>query len=52
MPAYVERQQLDRPRERLRALFVAVLVQAAFAFALFRGLQVEIGSIGERLFSG
>lgn len=43
MPAYAERQQLDRPRERLRALVVAVLVQMAFAIALYRGLQVEIG---------
>jgi len=42
VPAYGERQQLDRPLERLRALFVAVLVQGALAFALFQGLRVEI----------
>ena len=43
MPAYVERHQLDQPRERIRALGVAVLVQTVLAFALFRGLQVDIG---------
>jgi protein TonB len=43
VPAYLERRELDRPRERVRALGVAVLVQAVLAFALFRGLQVDIG---------
>jgi len=42
VPAYVERHELDRPRERVRALGVAVFVQAVLAFALFRGLQVDI----------
>ena len=52
MPAYLERRELDRPRERARALIAAVLLQTVLAIALFRGLQVEFGrrsEVAERL---
>lgn len=39
MPAYAERKQLARPRERIQALAAVVVVQGAIAFALLTGLK-------------
>jgi periplasmic protein TonB len=43
VPAYVERKALVRPRERVRALCLVLLVQLLLGFALVRGLQVQLG---------
>lgn len=42
MPAYAERNKIVRPRERAYALAAVVLVQAALALALIRGLHVDL----------
>jgi protein TonB len=39
VPAYAERKQLARPRERIQALAAVVVVQGAIAFALLTGLK-------------
>ena len=42
MPAYAERRNLGRPRERAYALAAVVCVQLALAFALLTGLRVSV----------
>ena len=42
MPAYVTRRSMVRPRERVRALAAAILLQLAVAALLLRGLQVDL----------
>ena len=42
MPAYLIRHSTVRPRERLRALVAAVLLQLALAALLLRGLEVDL----------
>lgn len=41
MPAYAQRNELARPRERIQALAAVVAVQAAIGFALLTGLKVD-----------
>jgi periplasmic protein TonB len=47
MPAYAQHEGITRPRERIAALAAVVVVQAAFAFALITGLQVDVSRSGE-----
>ena len=52
MPAYASHLSIVRPRERIFALAAVVLVQAALALVLLRGLRVELthpADIVERL---
>lgn len=42
MPAYATHRSIVRPRERAFALAAVVLVQALIAFALLRGLRVDL----------
>ena len=42
MPAYAERRNVGRPRERAFALAAVVCVQAALGFALLSGLRVSV----------
>ena len=41
MPAYAQRNDLARPRERIQALAAVVAVQAVIGFALLTGLKVD-----------
>jgi protein TonB len=41
VPAYAQRNDLARPRERIQALAAVVAVQAAIGFALLTGLKVD-----------
>ena len=41
MPAYAQRNDLARPRERIQALAAVVVVQAAIGFALLTGLKAD-----------
>src|SRR3954454_3960790 len=47
MPAYAEYRRTVRPRERAIALVAVVLVQVGLAFALLRGLNVDVTRPGE-----
>ena len=42
MPAYAQRQDATRPRERAYALAAVVVIQAVLGFALLTGLKVSI----------
>jgi protein TonB len=42
MPAYAQRQDATRPRERVYALAAVVVIQAVLGFALVSGLKVSI----------
>jgi protein TonB len=43
MPAYLQRKTAIRPRERVRALCAAAIVELAVGLMVLRGLQVELG---------
>jgi protein TonB len=47
MPAYADRRRIVRPRERAYALAAVVFVQVLLAFALLRGLNVDVTRPGE-----
>jgi len=47
MPAYAEYRRTVRPRERAIALVAVVLVQVGLAFALLRGLNVDVTRPGQ-----
>jgi protein TonB len=42
MPAYANKRNMVRPRERVTAFAAVVLVQAALAFILLNGLRVDV----------
>jgi protein TonB len=47
VPAYAEHRRTVRPRERAIALGAVAVVQGVVAFALLRGLQVDVARPGE-----
>jgi protein TonB len=47
VPAYAEHRRTIRPRERAIALGAVAVVQGVVAFALLRGLQVDVARPGE-----
>ena len=49
MPAYADRRQMVRPRERAYALTAVALIQAALAIILFRGFHVDVSHSGETI---
>ena len=47
MPAYAERRNFSRPRERASALAAVVFVQVAVGWALLSGLHVDVSHPGD-----
>src|SRR6185369_11258959 len=47
MPAYAERRNFSRPRERASALAAVIFVQVAVGWALLSGLHVDVSHPGD-----